>query len=106
MDIYLKDLRVPDAPVRSIIHGIDSRFTPENYDDDLYVLTDNQAENYRVIKVSLSDPAPEHWQTVVPESKDVISEISIVGGKLFVSGLHDVVTQTRIFRSTGNWPAR
>ncbi len=101
VDIYAKDLRTPDAPIRQLVHGIDSRFTPVNYGDDLFVMTDYQAENYRVIKVPMSDPAPERWQTVVPEGKDVIAAISIVGGKLFVTGLHDVVTQTRIFTLDG-----
>jgi len=101
VDIYAKDLRTSDAPIRPIIHGIDSRFLPVNYGDDLYVLTDYRAENYRVVKVSLSDPAPEHWQTVVPEAKDVVSTIGIVGGKLFVTGLHDVFTQTQIYTLDG-----
>jgi len=101
VDIYAKDLRTPDAPIRPIIHGIDNRFEPTNYGDNLYVLTDNEAENYRVVRVKMSDPAPEHWQTIVPQGKDVISAISIVGGKLFVTGLHDVITQTRIFTLEG-----
>jgi prolyl oligopeptidase len=101
VDIYVRDLRTPDAPIKPVIHGIDSRFQPENYGDDLYVLTDYQAENYRVIKISLTDPAPEHWQTIVPEGKDVIESISIVGGKLFVTGLHDVITQTQVYSLDG-----
>ncbi|PYY19993.1 MAG: S9 family peptidase [Acidobacteria bacterium] len=101
VDIYAKDLRKPGSELREMIHGIDSRFTPVNYDDDLYVLTDYQAENYRVVKISMNDPAPDKWQVVVPEGKDAISGISIVGGKLFVTGLHDVVTQTRIFTLDG-----
>jgi prolyl oligopeptidase len=100
-DIYAKDLRKPDAEVREMVHGIDSRFTPVNYGDDLYILTDYQADNYRVIKVNMNDPDPSKWQTIVPEGKDVISGISIVGGKLFATGLHDVVTQTRIFTLDG-----
>ena len=101
VDVYAKDLRVADGPIKPIIHGIDNRFMAENYGDDLYVLSDNQAEKSRVVKVSLADPAPEHWQTIVPEGKDVISNSSIVGGKLFVTGLHDVVPQTRIFTLDG-----
>ena len=101
VDIYVKDLRTPDAPIRPIIHGIDSRFSPENYNDDLYVLTDYQAENYRVIKIKLSNPTPEHWETVVPEGKDVVESIAIVGGKLFATGLHDVITQTQIYTLDG-----
>ena len=101
VDIYVRDLRTPDAPIRPVIHGIDSRFSPENYADDLYVLTDYQAENYRVVKVKLSDPAPDHWETIVPEGKDVISSISVVGDKLFATGLHDVITETQIYTLEG-----
>lgn len=101
VDIYAKDLRTPDSPIRRIVHGIDSRFYPENFADDLYVFTDYQAPNYRVIKVSLNNPAPDHWQTIIPEGKDVIESFSIVGGKLFITGLHDVVTQTQIYSLEG-----
>ncbi|MBV9073347.1 MAG: S9 family peptidase [Acidobacteria bacterium] len=101
VDIYAKDLRQPESELREMIHGIDSRFTPVNYGDDLYVLTDYNAENYRVIKVSMADPTEAKWQIIVPESKDAISGITIAGGKLFVTGLHDVVTQTRIFDLNG-----
>lgn len=101
VDIYVKDLRKPDSPIRPVIHGIDSRFDPTNYGDDLYVLTDYEAPNYRVVKVQISDPQPQHWTNIVPEGKDVISGSSIVGGELFVTGLHDVVTETRIFTLDG-----
>jgi len=101
VDIYVQDLRTPDVPIRPVIHGIDNRFSPENYGDDLYVLTDYQAENYRVVKIKISDPAPDRWATVVPEGKDVIESISIVGGKLFATGLHDVISQTRIYTLEG-----
>src|ERR1700722_15780457 len=101
VDIYMKDLRKANSLIRPIIHGIDSRFEAGNYGDDLYVLTDHQSPNYRVIKVQINDPQPDHWTNVVREGKDVISGISIVGGKLFVTGLHDVVTETRVFTLEG-----
>ncbi len=106
VDIYVKDLRQPDSPIRPIIHGIDNRFTPVNYGDDLYVLTDYQAPNYKVVKVSLADPQPDHWTGIIPESTDVISGISIVGGKLFATGLHNVVSETRIFSLDGHQTGR
>ncbi|MGA7851462.1 MAG: prolyl oligopeptidase family serine peptidase [Terriglobales bacterium] len=101
VDIYVKDLRHPDSPIRPIIHGIDNRFTPVNYGDDLYVLTDYQAPNYRVVKVPIANPQPQNHTSIVPEGNDVISGITIVGGKLFVTGLHDVLTETRIFTLDG-----
>jgi prolyl oligopeptidase len=103
VDIYIRDLRIPDAPIRPVIHGIDNRFSAINHADALFVLTDYQAENYRVVKVDISDPSPDKWQTIVPESKDVISDFALVGGKLFVTSLHDVVSQTRIYTLEGKF---
>jgi prolyl oligopeptidase len=101
MDIYAKDLRQPDSPFKAMVHGIESRFYPTNYEDSLYISTDYKAPNYRIIKVEMSDPAPDHWATVIPETKDPITDFSIVGEKLFVSTLHDVVTQTRVYTLDG-----
>src|ERR1700722_3966986 len=101
IDIYVKDLRQRDSAIQPVIRGIDSRFTATNYGDDLYVLTDYEAPNYRVAKVNIAGPHPPRITTIIPEGKDVISGISIVGGKLFVTGLHDVVTETRIFTLDG-----
>jgi len=103
MDIYFRDLRIPDSPIREVIHGIDNRFYPENYGDDLYVQTDYQADRYRVVKLSLNHPSPQNWQTIVPEGHDAITEFSIVGGKLFVTDLHDVVTQTKVYSLEGKY---
>ena len=101
VDIYAKDLRQPQSPVRKVIHGIDNRFNPVNIGDDFYVSTDYQAPNYRVVKVHFGDTDPAQWKTIVPEGKDVISNLNLYGGKLFVTSLHDVATQTRIFSLDG-----
>ncbi|HWZ81869.1 MAG TPA: prolyl oligopeptidase family serine peptidase [Terriglobales bacterium] len=101
VDFYVKDLRKAESAIRPLIRGIDNRFAPVNYGDDFYVMTDYQAPNYRVVKIETAHPEPSNWKTIVPEGKDVISDIAIVGGKLFVTGLHDVVTQTRIFTLDG-----
>jgi prolyl oligopeptidase len=101
VDIYVKDLSEPNSPIRTLVHGIDSRIYAFNYADDFYLFTDYQASNYHLLKTSLSDPAPEHWRTIVPEGKDVLSGFRIVGGKLFVTSLHDVITQTRVYDLNG-----
>ncbi len=101
VDIYAKDLRKPGSPVRKVIHGIDNRFNAVNYGDDLYVMTDYKAPNYRILKLAIDNPDPSHWTTIVPEGKDVISGLALAEGKLFVSSLHDVASQTRIFSLEG-----
>jgi prolyl oligopeptidase len=101
VDIYVKDLRVPDSPIRTLVHGIDSRIYATNFGDDFYLFTDYRAPKYRILKTNLSGSRPEDWRTIVPEANDVLSSFRIVGGKLFVTGLHDVITQTRIYDLDG-----
>jgi prolyl oligopeptidase len=101
VDIYAKDLRDPNSPIRTMVHGINNRFTPVNYSNDLYLLTDYEAPNYQIFRERIADPDKDHWVRIVAEGKNVISDISIVGGKLFATGLHDVVTETRIFDLDG-----
>ena len=37
---------------------------------------------------------PEAWKTIVPEGKEVIDDLSIVGGKIYVKRLKDVKSET------------
>ena len=100
-DILLKDLRHPESEIVPLVYGVESRFDLAIYDDEFFVQTDYHAPNYRVLKAVLGDPDAKTWTEIVPESKNVINEISIVGGKLFVSHLVDVKTETTIYSLDG-----
>ncbi len=102
VDILLKDLRIPDSPLTPLVYGIDSRFELLVNNDDLYVDTDLNASNHRILKAVLGQ-SPDQWPTVIPEGKDVLEQASIVGGKLFLLRLHDVKSDLSIYTlSTGN----
>jgi prolyl oligopeptidase len=46
---------------------------------------------------------PENWRTIIPETHDAIADFNIVGGKLFVTSLHNVVTQTKVYSLDGKF---
>ena len=69
--------------------------------DRLVMQTDWQAPNKRIVVVDLNNPARDKWLTIVPEGRDAIAGFSLVGGKLFVSYLHNVTTQIKIFSLDG-----
>ena len=101
-DVYSQELDKPDRRVRPIIHtGRDNRFSVVNHEEQILALTDNEAPRKRVVKFLIDDPSPLNWKTIVPEGEDVISDFSIVGDKLFVSGPQGKATQTRIFTLDG-----
>jgi prolyl oligopeptidase len=94
-DILLKDIRQPDAPIVPLVYGIDSRFSLIVDGDNFFVQTDLNAPNRRILRAELGKP-PADWKTVIPESKDVLEQANIVGGKLFLLHLHDVKSELTI----------
>jgi prolyl oligopeptidase len=99
-DILIKDLRVADSPIVPLVYGIDSRFSEFNVGDTFYVRTDYKAPKGRVLKVVLGK-SPDEWTTVIPEDKDVLEEMNIVGGKMYVLRLKDVKSELTVYSLEG-----
>jgi len=49
----------------------------------------------------LNKPARDNWREVIPEGTSVITGVSAVGGKLFVSYLENVATRIKVFEGSG-----
>jgi prolyl oligopeptidase len=100
VDIVFRDLAKPGSPFDVLVWGLDSRFSVEYAKGAWYVKTDYKAPKGRILK---GDPGvlPDAWQTVVPEGENVIEEWSIVGGKLYVTRLIDVKTETTVYTLGG-----
>jgi prolyl oligopeptidase len=100
VDIVFRDLTKPGSPFEVLIWGLDARFSAIYANHGWYVKTDYNSPMGRIMK---ADPGvmPEAWQTIVPETKDVIDDWSIVGGKIYVNRLHDVKTETEVFTLAG-----
>jgi len=99
-DILIKDLREPNSPIVPLVYGIDSRFSELNVGDTFYVRTDYKAPNGRVLKV-VQGSAPDKWPVVIPEGKDVLEAVNIVGGKMYVLRLKDVKSEVTIYSLEG-----
>jgi prolyl oligopeptidase len=99
-DILVKDLRQPGSDFVPLIYGIEAQSRALNIGDRFFLETDYQAANKRIVEAAPGGK-PEDWKTVIPEGKDVIDGSSIVGGKLFVTHLHDVKTETSIYTLDG-----
>jgi prolyl oligopeptidase len=100
VDIVYRDLTKPGSPFEVLIWGQDSRFSAIYAKGAWYVKTDYHAPNGCIMK---ADPGimPEAWKTIVPEGQDAIDDWSIVGGKIYVSRLKDVKTETAVYSLDG-----
>ena len=73
--------------------------------DAMYLLTNERASRYKIVKIPLTDERPDvsksKWVDVIPESDAVIENFAIVGGKLFVVTLKDVVNALDVYDLEG-----
>jgi prolyl oligopeptidase len=99
-DIVFRDLTKPGSPFDILVWGLDARFSAIYANGAWYVKTDYKSPMGRIMK---ADPGvmPEAWQTIVPETKDVIDDWSIVGGKIYVNRLHDVKSEVQVYTLAG-----
>ncbi len=104
-DILVKDLRRPGSDFVPLVYGIEAQTRALNIGDRFLLETNYQAANKRIVEAAPGGK-PEEWKTVIPEGKDVIDGSSIVGGKLFVTRLHDVKTETTIYTLDGTATGR
>ncbi len=99
-DILIKDLRVKDSPIVPLVYGIDNRFGEFNVDDTFYVRTDYKAPNGRVLKV-VQGKTPDEWPVIIPEGKDVLEAVNVVGGKMYALRMKDVKSEVTIYSLDG-----
>ncbi len=91
--LYLKNVQ-NNGKVITVADQLKSTIQADVAGDSLYVLTNWQAPNGRVVITKLSAPRPENWRDVVPERKDVVLEsMALVGGQLYVRGRQNVASR-------------
>jgi prolyl oligopeptidase len=98
-EVYVQKL--PDGPIQTIVNDIPAHFNGWFAGDKLVMQTDWQAPNQRIMVVDLNDPAREKWREIIPEGRDAIAGFTLAGDKLFVTYLHNVTTQIKIFNLDG-----
>ncbi|HVT98139.1 MAG TPA: hypothetical protein VHE33_11590, partial [Acidobacteriaceae bacterium] len=99
-DYLVKDLRKTSADFVPLVYNVEAHVRVLEAADRFFLMTDYEAPNTRIAEATPGSEASA-WKTIVPEGKEVIDSYSIVGGKLFVSRLHDVKTETTIYTLDG-----
>lgn len=67
----------------------------------LYLQTTLDAPKGRVVAASLSDPAPAHWRTVIPEGRGVIQEADMADGNVVVHSQIDATSRLTLYATDG-----
>lgn len=70
-------------------------------DNIFFLVTNLNATNNRLVKVSVDNPTPENWVDLIPESDNVIENVSIAGNNIFVEYLKDASSEIHQFDIEG-----
>ncbi|MES2695080.1 MAG: prolyl oligopeptidase family serine peptidase, partial [Verrucomicrobiota bacterium] len=72
-----------------------------NDGDIFYVLTTQGAPRKRIVAIDLKKPAVENWKTLVPETREVIDSVDIIGGRFVVNTMRDASSRLAVFAKDG-----
>ena len=106
--LYHADLGNPRRPntgarIKPLIEDDDAEFAPfGNVGSVLYLRTDRDAANRKVIAVDVGRPAPANWKTIVPEGKQAIESVLLIGGRVVAQYLVDVQSRVSLFGFDGS----
>ena len=88
-ELYLKKLDEENSPIVPMITGFEADAgVVHSKDNLLFIETNLEAPNGRVVTVNAQNPQAENWQNLIPETENVLSASS-AGGKLFATYMID-----------------
>lgn len=101
-ELYIKDLSKSDAPIVPIVNNFDNdHYIAHNEGTTLYIVTNLNAPNKRLVKVEVSDPSPANWMDVIAERTEPLS-LSKAGGHFFATYLKDALSYVEQIDLQGN----
>ncbi|WP_228417052.1 prolyl oligopeptidase family serine peptidase [Chryseobacterium piscicola] len=99
-ELYIKDLKKGGDFVQ-INKGFDINVNiVDTEGDNLFIFTDKDAPNMRLVKTTIQNPSPETWKDLIPETDNVLG-ISGGGGYFFATYMVDAIDKVKQFDKTG-----
>ncbi|HAY3550914.1 prolyl oligopeptidase family serine peptidase [Elizabethkingia meningoseptica] len=99
-ELYIKDLKNKTDFI-PIITGFYSNVNVADTDGDtLYLFTDKDAPNKRLVKTTIQNPKAETWKDVIAETSEPL-EINTGGGYFFATYMKDAIDQVKQYDKNG-----
>ncbi len=99
--LMIKDLTKPDSKFVTILDNTDTNsYVIDNVGSKLFIVTDKDAPNMKIVTVDASNPTPDNWVDFIPETEHVLSP-STGGGYFFAEYMVDAVSQIKQYDYDG-----
>ncbi|MCD4795185.1 MAG: prolyl oligopeptidase family serine peptidase [Bacteroidales bacterium] len=100
--LYVKDLSKPNSDFKRIAEGFESDYMPvDHINGKLLILTNDNAPKYKLVEIDVNDLLKENWKDIIPESENVLEDVSIGANKLIVSYMEDAKSKVFMYNFDG-----
>ena len=100
-ELYVQDLTKPNSPIITIVDNFNtSNSIIDNEGTKLFIETDWNAPNSRIVTVDFSNPKAENWKDFIAETENVLSP-STGGGYFFAHYMKDAVSVVKQYDYQG-----
>jgi prolyl oligopeptidase len=101
-ELYVKDLSKPNSAIIPIVSNFDFDVDLiDNLGSKLYILTNINAPNKRIVSVDASNPGVANWVDFIPETDNVLSP-STGAGYIFATYMKDAISLVKQYDYKGN----
>ncbi|PWK54387.1 prolyl oligopeptidase family serine peptidase [Pleionea mediterranea] len=99
--LFIKDLSKKDASLVTILdHTNSDTYVLDNRGSKLYLVTNLDAPNKKVVTVDASNPTPENWQDFIKQTDNVLS-INTGAGFMFAEYMVDAISKVKQYDYDG-----
>ena len=100
--LFLKDLTKDSAPLVSMVDDYQANsYLLDSNGDTLYIVTDLDAPNRRLVEVDAQNPHFYNWTDLIPETEHVLN-VSTGANHLFARYTIDVISRVYLYDYQGN----
>ena len=100
--LFIQDLKNPNSELVTIMATDESDTNiMDNEGTKLYLVTNLNAPNRRVVTTDVSNPTPEHWVDFIPETEHVLNP-SIAGEYFFANYMEDATSTVKQYDREAN----
>ncbi|EGI73358.1 prolyl endopeptidase [Pseudoalteromonas distincta] len=99
--LFIKDLTKQNSEFVTVVGNTDSDTSViDNEGSKLFLVTNLNAPNKKVVTVDASNPSPENWIDLIPETKNVLN-LTKGGDTFFANYMVDAISQVKQYNKKG-----
>ncbi|EIA09714.1 prolyl oligopeptidase family serine peptidase [Flavobacterium frigoris] len=100
-ELFIKDLSKPESSIVTVVDNFNSdNYVMDNEGSKLFIVTDLNAPNKRIVTVDVSNPKAENWKDFIPETENVLFP-STSSGFIFANYMIDAVSAVKQYDYSG-----